>query len=108
MARTKSAPVVTLTRKETCTTDGCAAPRIRLNALKCTEHEIVYRAAAKARAIARKAASATVATPATKRAARATATPAPANVAPNGLRTTRPPRPARTPIAASPATPTAS
>ncbi len=63
MATTKRAPKPTLTRAETCTTDGCTAPRIRLNALKCTAHEIVYRAAAKQRAIARKAALA-AATPA--------------------------------------------
>ncbi len=50
-----------LTRKETCTTEGCKEPRIRLNALKCVDHEVIYRAAAKARAQARKLAAAKVA-----------------------------------------------
>ena len=88
-----------LNRAETCTTADCTAPRIRLNALKCTAHEIVYRAAAKERAKARKAAAAAnaPATPATTAAKPRKGTKAnalPANVAANGLRTTRPPRPA--------------
>ncbi len=109
---------VELAPKSRCTTildngTRCPEPRIRLNALKCTEHEIVYRAAAKIRAAARKlaatnaaAATPATATPKTRRTAKTA--PVVANVAPNGLRTTRPPRPARVPIAASPATPTAS
>lgn len=56
-------PTAPLTRAETCTTADCTAPRIRLNALKCTAHELVYRAAAKERAAARKAAAKATATP---------------------------------------------
>ena len=76
-ARTATPAPRTLTRAETCTTAECTAPRIRLNALKCTEHEIVYRAAAKQRALARKAAlaaeiaaAAEIVAPAPKRATR--------------------------------------
>lgn len=98
MATRKTPAKVELTAKERCTTilaDGtrCPEPRIRLNALKCTAHEVVYRAAAKQRAIARKAAAAAAAKPAAtaaKSTRRRAAKPAVANVASNGLRTTRP------------------
>ena len=73
-ARKTPAPKV-LTRAETCTTEGCKEPRIRLNALKCTAHEIVYRAAAKERAKARKAALVAAATPAPVAPAKGTKTP---------------------------------
>lgn len=35
--------------RRVCTTEGCDQPRIRDTALKCAEHELVYREAAKAR-----------------------------------------------------------
>lgn len=53
-AAAKAAPA---TATKSCTTDGCTEPRIRANALKCTRHELEYRAAAKVRAAARKAAA---------------------------------------------------
>ncbi len=78
------------TRAETCTTLECTAPRIRTNALKCTAHEIVYRANAKIRANERKIAAAAAANVATKTRRRVAKTNVVANVDANGLRTTRP------------------
>ncbi len=95
---------VELPAKERCTTildngTRCNEPRIRLNALKCTAHEKVYRAAAKVRAAERKAAAAKVAklvaTAPKRHAASNAAIAKVANVDAKGLRTTRPPRPAR-------------
>jgi hypothetical protein len=47
------APTTKPAATKTCTTDGCTNLRIRDNALKCTVHEAEYRAAAKARRLAR-------------------------------------------------------
>ena len=84
------------TRAETCTTNECSKPRIRTNALKCVEHEIVYRAAAKIRANERKIAAAAqiAATTKTTKNRKNVASRVVANVDANGLRTTRAPRPA--------------
>ncbi len=99
MPRNTKPANVELDAKSRCTTvldngTRCPEPRIRLNALKCVEHEKVYRAAAKVRAAARKSAALAAANAATKsprkpRVAKSPAT-AVANVAVDGKRTTRP------------------